>query len=92
MPPLTRSLYSGPVVHSLSLSQLEIIDSALFCVSVEGIIEWIERDVPGSFLQAAAAEHGVILREGEGVEVVKLGPGEFFCPGLVDTHTVRSLK
>ena len=84
----TRTLFLGPIVHSLSLTELEFLSSALLCVGQGGMIEWVEKDVVPSLLQEKAGEHGVLLG-GVDVEVVELGEGEFLCPGMVDTHTVR---
>jgi guanine deaminase len=90
---MVRTLYHGAVVHSLSLDQLEILPSALLCVSEEGVIDWVEKDVEESQIQEVASRHGVLLDDSAGgrspgVEVISLGKGEFLCPGLVDTHTV----
>ncbi|RSH90044.1 hypothetical protein EHS25_001377 [Saitozyma podzolica] len=80
------TLYHGTLIHSLSLTQLEVLPNALLCVSdTDGIIEWLERGVEGSEIQEVAARKGVILDGG--VEVVVLGKGEVLCPGMIDTHT-----
>lgn len=84
------TLYHGTVIHSLSLTQLEVLPDALLCVSDrEGIIEWLERGVEGSEIQEVAVRKGVILDDG--VEVVVLGKGEVLCPGMIDTHTVSGV-
>ncbi len=88
-----RTLYHGPLIHSLSPNQLQSLPNALLCISSEGIIEWVEPDVPENYLERTATKHGVMMSKDEvedEVEVVRLdrGRGEFLCPGLVDTHTV----
>lgn len=84
------TLYHGTLIHSLSLTQLEVLPDALLCVSDrEGIIEWLERGVEGSEIQEVAVRKGVILDDG--VEVVVLGKGEVLCPGMIDTHTVSGV-
>jgi guanine deaminase len=84
------TLYHGTLIHSLSLTQLEVLPNALLCVSdTDGIIEWLERGVEGSEIQEVAARKGVILDGG--VEVVVLGKGEVLCPGMIDTHTVSGV-
>ncbi len=46
-----RTLYSTPLVHSVSRDELEILPRALVCVDSSGIIEWIEKDCPGGRVQ-----------------------------------------
>jgi len=101
---VVRTLYLGPIIHSLSLKRLKVIESALICVSSEGVIEWVEEDVEKAQLQEIAARHGVFLDEGgsgsgsgsgrggTGIDVVELGRGEVLCPGMIDTHTVSLLS
>ncbi|KAG7529026.1 hypothetical protein FFLO_05819 [Filobasidium floriforme] len=84
----STTLYHGPIVHSLSLDELEYAVDALVCVSPDGIINWIERNVDTSEIQDRAASHGLILDgTNNAVEIVQLGGHEFLCPGLIDTHT-----
>jgi hypothetical protein len=90
---MPKTLYHGTLIHSLSLTQLEVLPDALLCVS-DGIIEWLERGVEGSRIQEVAMGKGVILGDGDGeggVEVVVLGKGEVLCPGMIDTHTVSGV-
>ena len=85
----STTLYHGPIVHSLSLDELEYAVDALVCVSSDGIILWIEKNVDSSELQQRAASHGLILDGSNyAVEIVQLQGHEFLCPGLIDTHTV----
>lgn len=82
-------LFYGSLVHSIDLNTLEYLVRALICVQ-DGVIVWIEKDVPSSSLvQEVAATHGVMIGGQEHVQVVELKDGEFLCPGFVDTHTVR---
>jgi guanine deaminase len=82
-------LYHGSIVHSLSLDEIEYAVDTLVCVSDQGIILWIERDIDPSTIQQVAATHGLILDDStQSVEIVQLGESEFICPGLIDTHTV----
>lgn len=83
------ALYHGAFIHSLSLSALEHVLEGLIYVE-SGVIVWIERDVPSTKVQDAAAKHGILLGDG-GVEVIELG-NDFLVPGLVDTHTVSELR
>ncbi len=50
-----RTLYSTPLVHSVSRDELEILPRALVCVDSSGIIEWIERIVLGEGFRGGAA-------------------------------------
>lgn len=91
-----RTLYSTPLVHSLSLTELEVLPRALVCVDHLGIIEWVEKDCPGESVQEVALRHGIVLGDESagpggssgGVELVEVPEGEFIAPGLIDTHTV----
>ena len=87
---MPKTLYHGTLIHSLSLTQLETVPSALLCVDDEGVIEWIERDVDMSRWRKVAEGYGLRVgeKEEDQVTVVRLGQGEFLCPGFVDTHTV----
>jgi guanine deaminase len=82
-----NTLYHGQFVHSISLTELEYLVDALVYVA-DGAIAWIEKDVDGSLVQEIAARHGLTLDD-PGLEVVSLEEGDFICPGLIDTHTVR---
>lgn len=79
------TLYYGSFVHSVSLDELDFCLDALVCVSEDGYISWVERNVDPSQLQDAATRHSVILDD---VDFVELGRNDFLCPGLIDTHTV----
>lgn len=79
------TLYYGSFVHSVSLDELDFCLDALVCVSEDGYISWVERNVDPSQLQDAASRHGVNLDD---VDFVELGRNDFLCPGLIDTHTV----
>ena len=95
---LRRTLYYGPMIHSISLNELEYLPSALLCVSPDGIIEWVEKVVENGQLGELGSKHGVGVQgigegeanEGSQLEIVRLDEtnGEFLCPGLIDTHTV----
>ena len=86
-------LYHGSVVHSLSLDEIEYAIDTLICVSDQGIILWLERDVDSSTIQQVASTHGLILDDSsQSVEILQLGRSEFLCPGLIDTHTVSSYQ
>lgn len=77
-------LFHGPVIHSLSSTQLEILESAVVAVDAQGRIVAFEREV----LSLSAGSHfpsnpNLCLDD---AEIHRLSPGEFLIPGLVDTH------
>lgn len=85
----TTTLYHGSIVHSLNLDELEYAIDALICVSPDGVILWIEKDVESSQVQQRAASRGLILDGSDSaVDIIQLEGHEFICPGLIDTHTV----
>lgn len=77
-------LFHGAVIHSLSPTQLEVIESALVVVDAQGRIVAFEKDVSSipTELDLPSSPH---LRL-EDVEIHRLSPGEFLIPGLIDTH------
>ena len=83
-------IYHGPLVHSLSLTELQTLPRALLAVSESGTIEWLIDDVEPSNLQEAVASKGWSLEDSK-TEVLIAQPGEFLMPGLIDTHSVRPL-
>jgi guanine deaminase len=84
----TRTVYYTAYTHSVSLTELEHVPTALICVGETGIIEWTEKDISADGIEGVLADHG--LRIGD-VEVVTIGEGGL-VPGLVDTHTVCLLR
>lgn len=79
-----KTVYIGSYVHSLSLTELEQVEHAIIAVGEGGTIEWIEH-AAAEQVQNILARHGLGI---EDVELVELGPDDFLCPGLIDTHTV----
>lgn len=88
-----RTIHRTAFVHSLSLTELEVVPDALICVGPEGGIEWVERldesagripfvEVLREFKRAKGLEgdlKGIWMKEG------------FMCPGMIDTHTVSGV-
>ncbi|KAL1407958.1 hypothetical protein Q8F55_004755 [Vanrija albida] len=75
----SATAYHGPVVHSLGLTQLQVLPSALVLV-VDGQIASLDEDVKREEVPALLASRGVEA------ELVLVDEG-FLCPGLIDTHT-----
>jgi guanine deaminase len=67
-----KRLFLGPVIHSRSLNQLEVLPSAAVVVHDGKVVS----------VQKASEIHST-----EGYEVIKLKRGQFLMPGFVDTHT-----
>ncbi len=96
----TRTIYRSAIVHSLSLTELQVIPDALVCVGDDGAIEWVD-DLDQSGADGRdGRERGRgriwedVVRERArergvrgAVRAVWLKEG-FMCPGLIDTHTV----
>ncbi|GAO50788.1 guanine deaminase [Saitoella complicata NRRL Y-17804] len=76
-------LILGTIVHSLSLTSLEILENAAMAVDATGRIAFLERDL---------AEEEVMTRwealQGADMngEVVRLRGDQYLFPGFIDTH------
>ncbi|BFZ59301.1 hypothetical protein YB2330_000307 [Saitoella coloradoensis] len=77
-------LILGTIVHSLSLSNLEILENAALAVDATGRIAFLERDLAEEkvmtrweALQSAADTDG---------DVVRLTRDQLLFPGFIDTH------
>ncbi|KAK3386878.1 hypothetical protein B0H63DRAFT_141783 [Podospora didyma] len=73
----TLRAFLGPVIHSLSASELEILPSALVVVNEKGQITAFEKHV-------TLPLGGNTI--GADIQLHRLGPGQFLIPGFVDTH------
>lgn len=83
LPAASTTLYLTPIVHSLSLSKLEMVPHALVAVSA-GRVAWVEHLKDRQDPAEAAEKHGI---DYEAADKVVVSEG-FMCPGFVDTHTV----
>lgn len=76
-----RTLFVGPVIHSLSLHKMEILPRAALAVdNTTGRIAFFEKDV-----HPTSPEMASLAAECE--RIVRLTGNQFLVPGLVDTHT-----
>lgn len=73
---LPRRVFHGALVHSLSLTELEFLPTALLGVNEAGVIAFLDPIVPASEVESKLKEHGW-----GGAELVVLRRGEFLCPG-----------
>ncbi|KAK4042793.1 hypothetical protein C8A01DRAFT_44286 [Parachaetomium inaequale] len=75
--------FLGPVIHSLSTSNLELLPCALLVVNSEGKIASFLRNVDPHQAQDTLR---ALNFSPDLVTIHRLGPGQFLIPGFVDTH------
>ncbi|KAJ3162283.1 hypothetical protein HDU86_004763 [Geranomyces michiganensis] len=81
-PAAIATVFVGTIVHSLSLTELEILAPGIVGVSVNGRIAFIERlDADGSALTAALNRHSA-----SSAQIKRLPAHTLLLPGLIDTH------
>ncbi|CAG8657024.1 2053_t:CDS:2, partial [Acaulospora morrowiae] len=75
-------VFHGTLIHSLSLTKLEIILSALLGIDEFGKIAFVEKNLTDQNANS-------ILNKWEtaGAKIVRLSKRQFLIPGFVDTHT-----
>ncbi|CBY00019.1 hypothetical protein LEMA_P076080.1 [Plenodomus lingam JN3] len=81
--PISRTIYTGPFVHSVSLGKLEICERAAIGVDENGIIAFVEKNTEEDSI-------GKIKGRREGwsdAHVVSIEGDGFYFPGFIDTHT-----
>ncbi|EKD17150.1 uncharacterized protein L3040_005372 [Drepanopeziza brunnea f. sp. 'multigermtubi'] len=76
-----RLAFYGPLIHSLSSDQIEIMDNALVVVQ-DGTIVYLQKDVLRIHVEGILTR----LKLGPDVRLRHLSQGEFLIPGFVDTH------
>lgn len=78
------TVFHGPVIHSLSPTELEILESALLVIDSNGCIVIFEKNadgVPDTLRTPAGASI-----HSKDCTIRKLRQGSFLIPGFVDTH------
>jgi guanine deaminase len=80
-------IYSGPLIHSITPSEIQSLPRALVAVSAQGLIEWIVHDAEPANLQELVAEKGWDIHD-PSLDLIVAKDGEWIMPGFVDTHTV----
>lgn len=75
-----KQIFCGRVVHSKSLTELEIIDNAALGVAEDGTISFIDKDV--SSIAEAQSKYPSFSE----AKCTKLEPLQFLFPGMIDTH------
>lgn len=77
-------LFHGAVIHSLAPTELEIIESALVVVDIEGKIVLFDKNVDTIPDKLTVPGHPDIHLQD--LDIHRLAPGTFLIPGLIDTH------
>lgn len=75
-------VFHGPIVHSLSLQTLQVLDNAVLIVDGTGTINAL--DTSERLVKYILKELGI--SEEANIEYHPLAPGEFLLPGFIDTH------
>jgi guanine deaminase len=75
--PISRTIYLGTVVHSISLSKLEIGEAGAIAVDENGIIKFVEKNVEG--LEQVAEKYP----EWKEAQVVRIPGNGFYFPGFI---------
>lgn len=80
MPEKTQAFF-GVVAHSVSQTELEVLDDALIVIDPAGRIVALEADLPRAGIVQKLVELNL-----EQCSVKELSRGQFLIPGFVDTH------
>ncbi|KAL1839713.1 hypothetical protein VTJ49DRAFT_1218 [Mycothermus thermophilus] len=76
-------VFIGPIIHSLSTSDLEILPRALLAINGEGkitaFLKHVDPDETSKTIQAPNLPQNL-------VQTHYLTPGQFLIPGFIDTH------
>ncbi|TKA57415.1 hypothetical protein B0A53_00644 [Rhodotorula sp. CCFEE 5036] len=84
-PSLSKRVFYGTLVHSLSLTEIEYLENALLGVDENGVIAFLDKAVSSAAdVDQRLEAHGWSRQD---AQVVELKRGEFLMPGLIDTHT-----
>jgi hypothetical protein len=76
-------VYYGTIVNPVNADTVDILIDALLAVDANGVIAWLEPNVPPSSLQDKLAHHGWLDQD-----LIELTRWEWLMPGFIDTHTV----
>lgn len=75
--------FHGTVIHSRSLTELEVLENCFVLVDKAGKIQTLQADVHPQQINAIVSDHGYAP---DVFPVKYLRRGEFLCPGFIDTH------
>ncbi|RIA99300.1 hypothetical protein C1645_747370 [Glomus cerebriforme] len=83
MPNKISKVFYGTLIHSLSLTNLEILQNTLLGIDSSGKIAFIEKNV----LDENTLNNIISQWEFPQQEVIRLSKRQFLLPGFIDTHT-----
>lgn len=75
--------FHGTVIHSRSLTELEILHDCFLLVDQAGKIQALQADVKADQINSLVLDHGYAP---DVFPMRHLRRGEFLCPGFVDSH------
>lgn len=75
----SNSVYYGTLVHSVSRTNLEIIQNGVLAVNSNGVIVHLGKNVTNFDAWLSTSPY-------RNYRVFKLGPEQFLVPGFIDTH------
>lgn len=81
--PISKTIYTGPFVHSATLTKLEICENAAIGVNEKGVIEFIEKISDKCSIKTIMSKREDWLD----AHVVSVSGNGFYFPGFIDTHT-----
>ncbi|KAI9094123.1 hypothetical protein DFS34DRAFT_595941 [Phlyctochytrium arcticum] len=81
-----RLIFTGTIIHSLSLTHLEIIEDGALGVNTEGKISFLESWGPGEEKIKRAELEARVATAGHEVSIRHIPRHSFLIPGFVDTH------
>ncbi|KAJ4313426.1 hypothetical protein N0V94_006964 [Neodidymelliopsis sp. IMI 364377] len=78
---ISKTIYVGPFVHSVSLTELQICEDAAIGVDEQGIIAFVEKESDLQSVQSKHSWHDATVVD------IRRGQNTFLFPGFIDTHT-----
>ncbi|OAL49484.1 guanine deaminase [Pyrenochaeta sp. DS3sAY3a] len=84
--PISKTIYLGPFVHSVSLAELEICEHGAIGVDENGIIAFVEKNAQAQDEEAVKSKH----QSWQDAVITRIQGSGFFFPGFIDTHNHAS--
>ena len=75
--------FHGTVIHSRSLTEIEVLENCFLLVDKAGKIQALQADVHLDQINGIISDHGYAP---DVFPIKRLQHGQFLCPGFVDTH------
>lgn len=76
-------VFYGSMIHSVSVTEVEIIEKGLLVVGPDGKIVLLQRGISQDEVPNVLAQHNITRPS---LPIRHLKRGEFICPGFFDTH------